>query len=222
MKIKPALGLFILLIVSCEKESGNKYATCNAIIAASCDGSSETGYCLFGIDWVKNNSRQICSPDSIVPTELTYTFMDPGYKFNTHSQEGVISLSFDEVINCAKKSIRDAFAEWESVAALKFIETDKDEEADIKIIIADISQGGLGYPPYSGEPCNELAGLLVIRPIDNPTCDSYYYMAQHEVGHILGLGHVLSNNVMNPDRYYLYKNLQPGDIQGIQAIYGTN
>jgi hypothetical protein len=222
MKIKLALFLFLLIIASCKKENGNRFATCNAIIYSSCDGSSEAEYCLFGIFWENKNSGQLWSPDSIVQTELTYSFMDPGYKFNTHSQEDVISMSFDEVINCAKQSIRDAFSEWESAAALKFIETGKGEEADIKIIIADISQGGLGYPPFSGEPCNELAGLLVIRPIDNPTCDSYYYLAQHEIGHILGLGHVRSNNVMNPDRYYLYKNLQQGDRQGIEAIYGTN
>ncbi len=129
----------------------------------------------------------------------------------------VISLSFDKVINCSKQSIRDAFLEWESVAPLKFIETTNNGKPNIKIVIANISQGVLGYPPYSNEPCKELAGLLIIRPIPNSTCDSYYYLALHEIGHILGLGHVLSNNVMNPNKYY--KKLQQGDIQGIQTIY---
>ena len=156
----------------------------------------------------------------MVQTELTYAFMDSGFTFNTHSQENVISLSFDNVLSCAKQSIRDAFSEWESVALLKFTEATNNDKANIKIVIANISQGGLGYPPYTNDPCKELAGLLVIRPIQYSTCDSYYYLALHEAGHILGLGHVLSNNVMNPDKYYHYKKLQPGDIQGIQTVYG--
>jgi hypothetical protein len=168
--------------------------------------------------WDNTNSKQIQFSDSSVQTELTYSFLDSGYSFNTHSQDNVISLSFDKVTNCTRQSIRNAFLEWESVAPVTFIEIMDNDKANIKILIADISQGGLGYPPYSTEPCKELAGLLIIRPILNSTCDSYYYLALHEIGHILGLGHVLSNNVMNPNKYY--KTLQNGDIQGVQAIYG--
>jgi hypothetical protein len=145
--------------------------------------------------------------------------MDPGYRFNTHSQDNQVSLSFDQVIPCSRQSIRDAFDEWERVAAIKFTETDKDNP-DIRIILADISQGGLGYPPFSGAPCNELAGLLVIRPIPDATCESYQCLALHETGHILGMGHVQSNNVMNPNQHFA--KLQPGDIEGIQLLYGKN
>jgi hypothetical protein len=217
MKQKIILLLVVLIIISCKKEGGNRFSTCNEILYSTCNGSSQAAYCLFGIKWDKSNSKQIQLSDSTIQTELTYSFKDSGYQFNTHSQDNVISLSFNEVINCSKQSIRDAFSEWERVAPLKFIETNNDR-SDITIVIANISQGGLGYPPFSNEPCNELAGLLVIRPIPNATCDSYYYLSLHEIGHILGLGHVLSNNVMNPDQYY--KQLQQGDIQGIQAIYG--
>lgn len=220
MKLKIVLFLFVLITASCKKESINRFSNCNAIIYSSCDGSSSAAFCLFGIKWDNTNSIQTQLSDSTVLTELTYTFMDSGYAFNTHSQENVISISFDNVISCTKQSIRDAFSEWESVARLKFIETTNNSRANIRIVIANISQGGLGYPPFSNEPCKELAGLLVIRPIANSTCDAYYYLALHEAGHILGLGHVLSNNVMNPDKYYYYKKLQQGDIQGIQTIYG--
>jgi len=218
MNRKIVLFLFVLIIASCKKEDRNRFSTCNEMILSSCDGSSKAEYCLFGIKWDNTNSKQIQFSDSAVQTELTYSFMDLGYIFNTHSQDNVISLSFDNVINCSKQSIRNAFLEWESFASLKFIETTNNDKANIKIVIANISQGGLGYPPYSNEPCKELAGLLIIRPIPNSTCDSYYYLALHEIGHILGLGHVLSNNVMNPNMYY--SKLQQGDIQGIQTIYG--
>jgi hypothetical protein len=218
MKYKIVLFLLVLVTASCEKENKNSFSTCNSMLYSSCDGSSKAAYCLFGIKWDNTNSKQIQLPDSTIQTELTYSFIDSGYIFNTHSQDNLVSLSFDKVINCSKQSIRDAFMEWETAAPLKFIETTNNTGSDIRIVIANISQGGLGYPPFSNEPCKKLAGLFVIRPIPNSTCDSYYYLALHEIGHVLGLGHVLSNNVMNPNNYY--KKLQQGDIQGIQTIYG--
>lgn len=48
-------------------------------------------------------------------------------------------------------------------------------------------------------------------------------IAVHEIGHALGLDHSpFKNAVMHP--YYYYKEnftMDPDDIQGIQAIYGT-
>ncbi|NCA77253.1 MAG: matrixin family metalloprotease [Alphaproteobacteria bacterium] len=217
MTVKNA-GLFflvVLIIASCRKEEHDSFSVCNDLIFSGCDGSTQAAYCLFGLRWDKTNSGQIQTSDSLT---LSYSFLDSGYMFNTHSQENVTSLSFDQVIPCSKESVRKALLEWASVAPLKFAETTNNEKADIRIAIADISQGGLGYPPFTNEPCKELAGLCVIRPIANATCDSYYCLALHEIGHILGLGHILSNNVMNPNK--CYKTLQQGDIQGIQALYG--
>jgi hypothetical protein len=218
MKNQIILFIIVLVIASCKKENKARFSTCNDIIYSSCDGSSQAEYCLFDIKWDSTNCRQIQLPGSVVQTELTYSFVDSGYVFNTHSEDNLISLSFEKVINCTKQRISDAFLEWETVAPLKFKETTNIDSSNIKIIIANISQGGLGYPPFPDEPCKELAGLLIIRPIPNSTCDSYYYVALHEIGHILGLGHVLSNNVMNPNKYF--NKLQPGDIKGIQTIYG--
>jgi predicted Zn-dependent protease len=42
----------------------------------------------------------------------------------------------------------------------------------------------------------------------------------HEIGHALGLGHVSTDNVMNPGVQHL-TDLMPGDIEGIQSIYGA-
>jgi predicted Zn-dependent protease len=220
MKSKIILLFFVLAFASCRKEKQDRFSVCNEIIYSSCDGSGSAAYCLFGIQWDHTNSKQTQLSDSTVQTELTYAFMDSGYLFNTHSQEHVVSLSFDQVVHGTKQRIRDAFSEWASVAPLKFTETANDTKANIRIVLANISQGGLGYPPYANEPCNELAGLLVIRPIANPAGDAYYCLALHEMGHVLGLGHVRSDNVMNPEKYYYYRKLQPGDIRGIQTIYG--
>jgi hypothetical protein len=97
MKRKIVLFLFILIIVSCKKENGNRFSTCNEMIFSSCDGSSAAEYCLFGIRWDNANSGQMRLPGSMVKTELTYSFMDSGYLFNTHSQDNLISMSFDKV-----------------------------------------------------------------------------------------------------------------------------
>lgn len=219
MKHRILLLVMVLVLASCRKEDKNSFSGCNEFLYSGCDGTSTAAYCLFGIKWGQPPSGQRQSADSMGRTELSYAFMDSGYRFNTHSQNNLVSISFDRVIPCSRQSIRDAFAEWERVAALKFTETDK-VNPDIRIILADISQGGLGYPPFSGEPCNELAGLLIIRPIPDASCESYYYLALHETGHILGLGHVQSDNVMNPNQ--CYAKLQPGDTEGIQLLYGKN
>lgn len=45
--------------------------------------------------------------------------------------------------------------------------------------------------------------------------------ALHEVGHVLGLGHVNSDNIMQIGRgKNSFVGLQEGDIEGIIAIYG--
>jgi len=210
--------------VSCEKNKDTRYSVCNDMILSTCDGSGEGAFCTIGLKWGENNPFSDAgletygpSPDSV---EITYSFTDSGYTFNTHTEDNLIGKSFDGFLSCSKDKVREAFSEWESVADIRFVEKMNGENCNLKIIIAEIKQAGLGYPAYPNEPCSELAGKLIFNSESNHTCESFFYVALHEIGHVLGLGHVISNNVMNPDKSYL--KLQSGDIMGIQSIYGKS
>ena len=213
-----------LLLFSCKKED-NKTAlsTCDKILYNLCDGNGVGEYCTFGYKWGSNNPFSNAGLEKPGPAigqvKITYKFQEAGLVFNTHAQSNVVSLSFDNnIIDCTKDQFRKALAEWESVTNVKFEEVLPSENSNMKIIVADISQDGLGYPAFSDSPCSELAGLIVFKKNYNINCESIYGIILHEIGHVLGLGHVNSNNVMNSNKQY--KNLQTGDIKGIQTIYG--
>ncbi|HEV8515215.1 MAG TPA: matrixin family metalloprotease, partial [Cyclobacteriaceae bacterium] len=80
---------------------------------------------------------------------------------------------------------------------------------------------GLGYPAFPDEPCSDIAGSIILNN-NGLGCNNIYRIAVlHEIGHALGLGHVKGNVIMNPNMYTKFKHLQPGDIKGMQSIYGT-
>lgn len=212
---------FILsfLIISCKYDITETpvASECNSTLF-NCVANQNTEYCTFGYKWGKDNpflkaGYQIPGPASGNIT-ISYKFQKSGFRFNTHSQNNVESIAIERISPFAKIIIRNAFAQWEAITDIKFIEKSGKDSTDIRVITADITQGGLGYPPVPKSPC---AGLVIFR------CTSYNYLslqilALHEIGHVLGLGHVSSDNVMNPDKGYYY--LQTGDIKGIQSIYG--
>ncbi len=182
----------------------------------ACSANANAPYCTFGF---KFGSQNPFSPAGVsIPgpqlteMEISYKFQSAGLTFNTHSQDGIVSVDFSEA---DKEGIRLKIAKWQSVANISFTEKFSTEKADITIILATINQGGIGYPAFVEEPCKQLSGFLILstRNGDKPK------LSLHEIGHVLGLGHVSSNNVMNPDR--LYDDLHSGDIAGIQSIYGT-
>lgn len=217
-KVKLLVLLTVILATACSKNSNEvRHKLCNNLILSACDGSDTDDYCLFGYKW--GSTKTDNSNDSNEIIEISYGFVEPGYVFNTHSENDVESKSFDDFFFCAKDTIRAALTEWESVANIQFREKENAADCDIKIIVADIRQGGLGYPAFDTEPCSDIAGHLIFNTKLNYTCELFFGLALHEIGHVLGLGHVKSNNVMNPDKNY--QALQTGDVEGIQAIYGA-
>jgi predicted Zn-dependent protease len=150
-----------------------------------------------------------------------YKFMDSGFTFNTHSQDNLTSLSFENSIGaCSKDKFRLAFTEWSSVAKITFRVVLANEDADIKIFAADIEQAAIGYPNFNQSPCSDIKGQIVFKR-NEYNCSNIYGAILHEIGHVLGLGHVLSRNVMHPNQSTTYNHLQPGDILGVQSIYGA-
>ena len=114
------------------------------------------------------------------------------------------------------------FAEWESLAAISFVEKSSAEESDITVMMAYIQAGGIGYPAFPDRPCSDLAGYIILNSANYPSCTNFYRTGiLHEIGHVLGLGHVKGSVVMDPAAFKNFSHLQSGDIKGIQTIYGT-
>jgi hypothetical protein len=211
--------LFLLFSISCEKKEPEGYSICNNMLI--CTGSDSGEYCTFGYKWGAGNPFPNAGSNkpgpAIGPVIITYTFLEAGNIFSTHSQKDLISKSFDDPSQCFKDTIRNALSEWEAITAITFVETN-DPTSNIRFVMGDITQAGVAFPPFPDKPCSDLGGQIAIKFNPNRSCESLYMLALHEIGHALGLGHVQSNNVMNPDK--VYSELQPGDVQGIKSIYG--
>jgi hypothetical protein len=215
----------IFMLSSCSKDTTSKYQCCDRDLFDICDGKGNGAYCTFGFKWGNNNPFPNPGLEKPGPNsgniDLTYRFVDAGFPFSIHSKENLTSLAFENnTVTCTKEKFRLAFTEWSSVAKINFREATANENADIKIIIADISQSSVGYPNYNKKPCSEIKGQIVFKK-NEYSCSSIYGAILHEIGHVLGLGHVNSLNVMHPSQSYSYTKLQSGDILGVQSIYGA-
>lgn len=210
------LYIFVFLLsFACSENRSNKFFVCNEQLN-SCAKVSNVQYCTFGYKWGDSNpyspsGSEIPGP-AVKSLNISYKFQEAGLVFSTHSQENVSSLSFGD---SDKSEIRLAFLEWQSKANISFVEKMGNEKSDITVILASIQQGGIGYPALVGEPCSQIAGYIIL----NSKNSSRSKLALHEIGHVLGLGHVTSNNVMNPDKQY--DHLQAGDSLGMTSIYGS-
>lgn len=94
------------------------------------------------------------------------------------------------------------------------------DQANTKFAVANIEQGGIGYPAFTDDLCTTLAGLIVLDIPSRNSCEGFYNLVLHEFGHAPGLGHVDSDNIMNPARGKTFTKLERGDVEGIRSIYG--
>ncbi|CAD5276902.1 MULTISPECIES: matrixin family metalloprotease [unclassified Imperialibacter] len=226
MKRIHLLTCFLLLFgVSCNNEDEEKsYRSCNGLLS-NCAGSGEGAFCTFGFKWGSSNPFSTAGLEVNGPSEaggeITYRFYEKGEVFNTHAQVDLLSASFDQITICdPKDQIRQVLLAWESEANLSFREVSGSTSGDLRFIVAHIQQGGVGYPAFTDDLCGTLAGQVVIGLPTRNTCEGFRNLVLHEIGHTLGLGHVSTDNVMNPGIQDITE-LMPGDIEGIQSIYGT-
>lgn len=215
----------LYILNSCNKEVVPKYKLCDSTLGSLCDGKGNGAYCTFGYKWGNNNPFSNAGLEKSGPgtgnIELIYKFMDAGFVFNTHNKENLTSISFDNnSATCTKDKFRLAFTEWSSVAKINFREVALNETANIKIMIADIEQSSIGFPNYDQSPCSDIKGQIVFKR-NEYNCSTIYGAILHEIGHVLGLGHVNSRNVMNPSQSIAYSQLQSGDILGGRSVYGA-
>jgi hypothetical protein len=228
-KIRFFLFLFTLSFSCNDEEVGtsSELTVCNDASLSACITPQNVSYCTFGYKFGMSNpfsprGAGIAGPNEKA-NQISYKFQGPGIIFKTTRQNKAISLQFSED---DKSTIRTTISKWSSVANLEFVEKASNEISDITIISAFIPVGGsgggqlcaFGNPRYSDEPCKQIAGYMILNPRCRPLSIP---MVLHEMGHVLGLGHVLSENVMNQNRSFTYDELQSGDILGVQSIYGA-
>lgn len=234
MNIGQIISIIIILnLVACKDKTAengvmnesDKYAICNDILADSnCIGGTGN-YCLFGYKWGDNNSFKSTGYDNTGPKVMggivTFSFQESNGLVNTHSQINLSSKSFAKLIDCAKPEVRRALNAWSDAANINFDEQTENSKSDIRFFVADIRQSGIGYPNFSENQCNLIGGNVIIQAnVRFDKCGNFYGFILHEIGHVLGLGHVNSNNIMNPNLITNFNELQQGDKQGILEIYG--
>ncbi len=123
-----------------------------------------------------------------------------------------------------------AFDTWESVASLDFQKVASAGDSAVDILSGDIG-GAAGIAQYSftGNPglSTILGGSITFSedltwsPFGGSGGVDFYAVALHEIGHMIGLGHVSDpTEIMNP--VISTDVLGAGDIAGAQFLYGRD
>ncbi len=212
----------IVLLAACNKEI--LYEECNGLVG-TCSGNSRGEYCLFGYKWGEQSVFEETGPNAVGPGTsggiISYSFQTEIQKISTHNYNGISTLPFDRKGDCARDMMKEALMDYENTANLSFLEEEDDQDADIKFYVYEAEDPTVGYPNYNDVLCSQIGGNIIFnnRKINN--CNSFYILALHEIGHVLGLGHTNSSNVMSQSlNKYNFDGLQAGDIEGITSIYG--
>ncbi len=216
-----SLLCFLIMLSSC---GGPEFSDCNGLLSA-CTGSQDGAYCTFGYKWGDNPSF---SPNGVNATgpetpggTITYSFHTQITTVSTHQKDDMETVSFDEKGACARESAESALMEWEKYGNFSFLKETDNSESNIQFIAAKEVNNNTGGPNYQDELCGAIRGKIVMKDSKIADCHNFYILCLHEIGHVLGLGHVSSPNVMKQGQEkYSYTGLQEGDIEGIIAIYG--
>ena len=123
-----------------------------------------------------------------------------------------------------------AFDTWESVASVDFQMVASASDSDVDILSGSIGgAAGLAEYTYTGNPglSSILEGSVTFSsnltwsPYGGSGGVDFHAVALHEIGHILGLGHVNDpTEIMNP--VITTDVLGTGDIAGAQYLYGRD
>lgn len=143
----------------------------------------------------------------------------------TYDVTGLVGLPGDISFKTIRAAVAEAFDSWAEVAPLNFIEV-QSQTADLIFAQADL---GIASGRY--ENGRVLFGKELWRlgggsgPFGGGT--NFLYVATHEIGHALGLGHEPNvPAIMTPIIQSVYGGLgsgflYPDDVSGIQSLYGN-
>ncbi|HJS17586.1 MAG TPA: matrixin family metalloprotease, partial [Anaerolineales bacterium] len=168
---------------------------------------------------------------------VTYSFMGTGISFAAENAGSSVAFSsLPGFQACFITEIQNAFAAWQAVANIQFVQVNDNGAAfnangasgDIRIGAHhfDGPSGTLAhayYPPPNGATA---AGDMHFDSSEYWTCNTsgmdIGIVALHEIGHSLGLAHENTSNITVMDPYYNTSliSLQSDDINGASTIYG--
>ncbi len=222
-------GLFILS-TGCNRDGdsdGNErlsYSACGSMIFP-CDGEGDAEYCLFGVKFGETNPMTFDGIEATGTPEpgglVTYAFAQDGERYlSAVTGLNLSSVDPDDLDACYATEMRAAFVRWSEVCNISFEEVNDLELAEVQVYFSrsTIITGGIGFPAFADEGCADFATRMIID-VSNSACEDMTNVALHEIGHLIGLGHVGSENIMFPS-ITGRSELQAGDIAGAQAIYG--
>lgn len=165
---------------------------------------------------------------------VTYSFMTGGQ----NCDESTCSSLDSFMPSGYQQEIKKAFNAWSSVANLHFTQKDDDgAEFNTPTNSGDIRIGGESidgpsnilahayypnsYASFGGDIHFDISETWAIDNLVDGI--SIFWVALHEIGHSLGLGHSdAAKSVMGPYYNPSLSVLQPDDIAGIQYLYGAN
>lgn len=158
------------------------------------------------------------------------TLGEPSGTISWNADLGGLTPAGDATVAQLETALQSAFTAWEDVADVDFVEV----SGNADVIIGDttfVEENILAVARISklfdfSEPTVaeiDFGSDIPWAPMTDPdvVSQNFFAVALHEIGHILGLEHVDDpTQIMNA--FLTADDLGDGDIQGIQALYGTD